>query len=368
MLKVQAQLQNGKTLEALNQELGIMATHHDVLPLVILNYNQIESPKTHSIVRECRGLVLNKEDWSIVAKSMDRFFNWGEVADEMPLFNWDKAQALEKVDGSLCLFYHFNGEWHVNTCGSFAGGSMFNTEWQAKYHKMPQDFTWKQGILSALGIKDLAELNLDPALTYVGEFCSLWNKVVREYPQPCVYLLSCFAGEEEVGPRPCPFRNVESYSLRSVEEIQNFVQTHPEVTFEGVVVKDDANRRWKIKNAKYLALSRLKGNNDHWNPKYLLPFILANEGDELLTYFPESEMVYRQCKAKVDAAFIELQTVWEQHNKITVQKEFALAIVGKTPFSSVLFQIRKQLGNRQTLADLKKAWTESTDTILKNLF
>ena len=54
MLNVQKYLQT-KTLEDLNSEFAIkIAEHPDGLPLVILNYNQIESnPKTHPIIREC---------------------------------------------------------------------------------------------------------------------------------------------------------------------------------------------------------------------------------------------------------------------------------------------------------------------------
>lgn len=79
MLNVQQYLQT-KSLEDLKTELGIKVAEHATLPLVILNYDQIESPsKTHPIILECRALVLNKNDWSIVARSFSRFFNFGEL-------------------------------------------------------------------------------------------------------------------------------------------------------------------------------------------------------------------------------------------------------------------------------------------------
>ena len=64
MLNVQNYLRSGKTLDDLTDELGIKSTPHENLPLVILNYSQIDSPKTDAIVRECRGLILDKRDWS----------------------------------------------------------------------------------------------------------------------------------------------------------------------------------------------------------------------------------------------------------------------------------------------------------------
>lgn len=360
-------LRSGKTLDDLANELHIEVNRHDTLPLAILNYSQTESPKTDPIVRECRGLVLNTEDWSLVARAFPRFFNWGEVADEMPLFNWEKAEALEKVDGSLVLFYYFGGEWRVNTRGSFATAGMFNTDWQAMYHKMPRDWTWKQGILAALGIKDLSELRLylDPSLSYACEFCSLWNKVVRDYPQPCIYQLSAFCGEEEVGPRNCQlFKTIGQYPLQTADEVTDYVNSQPEATWEGCVVKDDANRRWKIKNRRYLAYHKMKGNNGEalYNPSNLLPFILEGEGGELLATFPEVTECFNSYKSKVDKAYSELEALWNQFKDVESQKEFALAIQGKTPFTGLLFNARKNK------VPLKEEWRKAEDYILKGLF
>lgn len=360
-------LRSGIKLIDLEADLHLEVNRHATLPLAILNYKQIESPKTHPVVRECRGLVINTEDCSLVARSFPRFYNWGEVADEMPLFNWAQSVALEKVDGSLILFYRFGGEWRVNTRGSYANCGMFNTEWQARYHKMPFDWTWTQGILAALGIKDLSELDayLDPALTYVCEFCSLWNKVVREYPQPCVYLLTCFDGEEEVGPRGCRlFLDVEQYPLRTADEVTDYVNAQPEATWEGCVVKDDTNRRWKIKNRRYLALHKMKGANGDalYNPSTLLPFILEGEGDELLAIYPEITDCFKHYKSKVDAAYNELEAVWRTYKDVESQKEFALSIKGKTPFTGLLFNARKNK------CSPKDEWRKAEYYINKTLF
>lgn len=359
-------LRSGKTLDDLHTELAIEVNRHDTLPLAILNYNQIESPKTHPIVRECRGLVLNTADWSLAARAFPRFFNWGEVADEMPLFNWDKAEVLEKVDGSLVLFYYFAGEWRVNTRGSYANGPMFNTDWQAMYHKMPRDWTWEQGILRALGLNNLEQLNcyLSRELTYACEFCSLWNKVVREYQEPSIYALTAFCGEEEVGPQPCKlFKAVGQYPLRNAEAVTDYVNSQPEATWEGCVVKDDANRRWKIKNRRYLAYHKMKGNGEAlYNPSNLLPFILDGEGDELLAVYPEVKECFESYKSRVDKAFGELDALWQATKDIENQKEFALSIVGKSPFTGLLFSARKNK------VPLKEEWRKAEDYILKGLF
>ena len=59
------------SLEKLKNEFGIVVKEYP--DLYVLNYDQIESPKLNDIVRECRGLILDK-DYNIALRSFDRFF------------------------------------------------------------------------------------------------------------------------------------------------------------------------------------------------------------------------------------------------------------------------------------------------------
>ncbi len=364
MLHVQKFLSEN-SIEDLTQQLGIKAVVHPSLPLVILNYSQIDSPKTHSIVRECRGLVLELGSYKIVAKTFDRFFNWGEVADEMSLFDFSNFHTLSKEDGSLCILYNYKGNWLANTRGSFGIGEINFV-----------DLTWNQGFCKALNVNNLNELNLDPSLTYIAEFCSPWNKVVRRYPEPKMYLLSVFNGLNELGTYEVDelakpyFHRPERFNFTSVLEIQEFLQqaSKQDATFEGVVICDKEFRRWKIKNPTYLALHSLKGEGDNlFHPKYLLPFILNGESAELLNYFPEAESQFRKYEKMVNDHYDNLQSVWEECWEINSQKEFALAVVPRTKFSGILFDIRKKHGGNQSKELLKTAWLNSFDTILKGL-
>jgi tRNA splicing ligase len=368
MLKVQEYLRSGKTFVDLATELGIKTSFHEKLPLVIVNYDQIESPKTHPIVRECRALVLNVNDFEIVARSFPRFFNWGEVADEMGNFDFSDFVVHTKEDGSLVLMYHFDGEWHANTRGSFALDPMQFC-----------DFTWRQAFAEALGLKAINEFTYHGRdITLVCEFCSPYNKVVRRYDKPKMFLLAAFQGEKEIHWDEVDKIGAElgierpgRHHFTSIEQVQTFLQEQgaADPTFEGVVLCDKHGNRWKVKSATYLGLHRLKGEGDNlFNPKHLIPFIMAGETDELLTYFPEVSETYYKYKAQVEEAWLKLAEVWQATHHIEVQKDFALAIVGKTPFTGLLFTLRKQKGTEQTFEDLKKLWRDSSDTILKVVF
>lgn len=370
MLKVQEYLQSGKTLDNLNEELSIEITYHKELPLVILNYNHLESPKNNPITNECRGLVL-ENNGNLVARSFSRFYNWGECQDEMPLFDWDSCTSESKKDGSLILIFYFDGKWYANTRGSFGMMPMFGSQWQADYHKMPMDFTWNQGFLKTLNINSLQELDskLDRKITYVCEFCSPWNRVVITHKNPLMYLITCFEGESEIGPQKnSVFQEIEIYPLKNVDDITKFVNKHSGDVFEGIIVKDKNLRRWKFKNPDYVLRHRIMSYPGNlFLPKYLVPCILAND-DELCVCAPEIVDCYNSYKKKIEDAYLELEQFWEKTHKIENQKEFGLAAYRKTPFYGVLFDIRRKLGTNQTVKDLKDAWSKNADGILKILF
>lgn len=348
--------------EDLNKYYGIKTTGHPEKPLVILNYSQINSPKLHPIVRECRGLVLDARNHNIVARAFPRFFNWGEVQEEAADFDFSDCFAESKEDGSLVLIYFFEGEWHANTRGSFADGKIND-----------QPYTWTDGICAAIGIRELSELDtrLKRSLCYVCEFCSKWNKVVREYDKPQMFLLTVFNGPVELSAEfadyACPegFHRPSRCEFSSIEEVQQCLKERSErdPTFEGFVLRDCCNRRWKVKSPTYLALHRLKGDGDNmYLPKNLLPFILSGEKAELLTYFPEVEKTLDEVESKVNEARDQMLEVWFHAKSIESQKDFAQFIVPRTNFASVLFEARKKN------VDPMEIWRESIDVILKRLF
>jgi hypothetical protein len=354
---VQDYLCSGKTLADLGTEYGIKAVEHPEDPLVILNYCQITSPKTEPLVHECRALTLHKDSWEVVARSFQRFFNYGEMAEITSRFNWQDYEATAKEDGSLMVLYHYAGQWRVNTRGSFAalpictGGP-----------------TWGQLFFGTLG--DKLHL-LDPQVCYVFEMCSQWNKVVRSYPQPTLFLLAMFypdgrelwrADVEEAAADlgvQCP----QTFTFRDVTEIVSHLNRDDlDATFEGFVLRDDGGMRLKIKNARYVALHTLKGNDGNlFMTKNLLPFVLKGERDELLAYFPEVKDRYEEVDGKVRCLREEMMTAWESAKGIESQKDFALTIIPRTKLSSVLFEARRK---GVTPDDL---WREKEDLLLKVL-
>lgn len=71
--------------------------------------------------RIARGLILNKTTGELVAKPFPKFFNLGEMSEThlSKLPTGSGYVVFEKVDGSLGVVYHYDGQWNIATRGSF---------------------------------------------------------------------------------------------------------------------------------------------------------------------------------------------------------------------------------------------------------
>jgi uncharacterized membrane protein len=245
--------------ELLRETYGIKCNFHPVLPMVILNYDQIESPKMEKIVCECRGLVLDTLDYSIIAGCMERFFNIGEAEEITKHFVWDKdVDARVKEDGSIITLFwcKYTNTWMVKTRGSWADMPIGDN--------LP---CWDELVFSLLKV-DLN--NFQHKLSYVFELCSLFNQVVRLYPEPKLFLLTVIHPDNvECSAEGCSdfalvyrLERPAKIDLSNEQEVRAYIQKLEEedATNEGIVVRDKNGLRMKVKSATYLAFSRL-GNN-----------------------------------------------------------------------------------------------------------
>ena len=354
-------------IKKLMEEKGIEVSEHKnkKIPLVLLNYSQIHSVQSDLVTQESRGLVLRNKTWDLVAKGFNRFFNWGQFPEEMEKFNWDSFVCQEKKDGTFILLFYFEGEWHLSTRKTFGDGLMDD-----------RMTTWREGVLKAMGLKDLQEVDryLCRSVSYVLEYCGPLNKVVRSYANHHTFLLAAFQGEREIPIEkvvtPIIFHKTQTYSFKSMSEIEEHLKDKEknDPTYEGVVIRDNTLRRWKIKQPAYLALHRMKGNGNLFLPKNLLPFVLSGETDELLCYYPEAKESVKAVARKIKKEVDNLLNIYEEVKGIEGQKEFALAVKAKTQMSSIFFNVRKKYGYDFCKESLLTEFRCSGDYLLKVLF
>ncbi len=347
----------------IGEKLGISVYEHPTLPLVGFKYSQIDSPKTDTVVRWSRGTVLEKGTWKLIAQPFVRFFNYGENVEELKTFDWSDLTVTSKEDGSLAIVYFYAGEWQMNTSGSFALGNYdawSNETWRSLF--------WKTFENNG-GRKD----KLDPEYSYIFELCTMQNKVIRMYPKGTVFMLSRFKGDVESpwcdtvkAASEIGVQTATTYQFKSIEDVEDhlMIQEKADASYEGVVIRDKNNVRFKVKSKSYLALHHLHDNGNVSRTDRLVQLALANEGDEVLVYLPELKDRYREIKGILDAEYLEMKDLWNKNKHIDDKKTFALAVKDHR-YSAILFGMKKLSPEQRTDHELAKAWSGAGDLIMK---
>lgn len=296
---------------------------------VLFKYNQIASDFNEEICKEARGLILDTQDnFRVVRYAFKKFFNVDEgFAAKL---DWDTAVANEKIDGSIMSVWFARGKWHLSTNGTI---DAFKAE------------------LAGVGpYKNFGELfeSVLPLSTFAGnryenicwtfEIVSPYNKVVIDYPETKVYLLSVrfmntleeldydqipvYAGKIGVAYPQFYYMNDETGFRRLVEQM-------PE-GHEGIVVRDAAGQRVKIKTLLYFQMHKAK-NNGVITLERIVDLIRANDHYEFLSYFPEYQSVFDDVKRQIDNTEVVVEKVrqdvaeWKNNNKDVCEQDARMA-------------------------------------------
>lgn len=324
-----------KGLEAIKEELAISFKRHKVHNnLVLFVYDQLDSPKSHPVVRECRGLILDEnKDWAVVNYTYSRFFNAGEGCADV--IDWSSAKVLEKADGSLGQLFYYNGEWIVATKGTpDAGGSV--GDWGFTF----KDLFWR--IWNELGYK----MPNDTNVCYAFELCSKFNRVVVRHQKERIILHGArnISTLQELNPEVIADKHgwecIKSYPLSDLDAVVKMAENIDPMAAEGFVVVDSSFNRLKIKSPAYVAVSHLKDGMDNFSVRRMLELIKTGEADEFLSYYQEYQELYNEVKLKYDNLLVEIESFYDTIKDIVNQKEFASHATKKS-YSGVLFKMRR---------------------------
>ena len=330
MLKVIDYLRtNG--LQSLIDTYHINVKKHSIYPnLIVLKYDQVESPKNVTVVDDCRGLILDTDnDFQVVSMAFRRFFNSNE--SHAANLDWNTATVYEKLDGSLVSLWYYAGAWQCSTSGTAdASGQVGHTSQTFK------DLFWKT--FNDLGYK----LPLNTDMVYIFELMTFDNQVLVRHAKPRLVVIG-WRNRVTLEEFPVSeisdyfgYEKVKSYSLNNIKDIEASLENIVPTEMEGYVVCDANFNRIKVKSPQYVALAHLKEGMSH---RRILEIIRNNENNEFISYFPEYEVQFNEMQVKYDKLHKLIDETWVIRNIDTDQKAFALSIKDLA-FSSILFQLR----------------------------
>jgi len=372
-LEIQKYLRSGKTLEDLRKELEIKTNVLD--NLVLLNYSQTDSPKAHPIVMECRGLVLEKDTWNVISFPFVRFFNYLEVKEITETFDFYKADALEKIDGSMITVFWYKNRWYMTTRGTIEGTGNINM----------LGMTFRQ--LFDLTIKQYPNFyeNLHKDINYIFELVSPESQVVKPYTERALYLTGArdtadfceldytFLSNEAklLGvrlPKRYPFDDINGL-LSLANGLKNLDEGFVCVDYSGPV--NGSFQRIKVKSPAYVAISHMKESGGK-SIRALMRLVWTGEEGEFISYFPQFVPIIFRLKEAYDNFLPKINADIEDAKNFRSngsRKEFAMwALCTCCPSIMFLVYDKKVESFKQFLEDsLKEKGEKNTSKFLINL-
>ena len=338
----------------LKTEFGISSRAYDGGHHFILDYSQIDSPRSSEIVQECRSLIIHYDESQVTLASskFPRFFNYGEMLPFYEDFKINPQMSLaSKEDGSIIGLW-FNREtqlWDISTRG------MAKAE-----GPHPLGGTFRDSVLRAFGLTEEQfqekALNLNKDNTYVFELVGPMNRCVRPYQKDELALIGVFSTihgcntpnswwtefyAAQLTDDGLPCRAPNFYHVpETFEEIQAMADSLPGLE-EGFVLYDPVtDKRMKFKSRKYIVAHDIRGQNTQPTPKHVYSLVLTGEQHEFLAYFPEYKHLFDAAEQRVAEFRDEMFDTYSKATHIEDQKHFA-SVVAKSPAKQYMFLARK---------------------------
>jgi RNA ligase len=268
----------------------VIKQNHPTLPLSIYNYSRTTQydGKWDRYTLACRGLVLDNEG-NVIAKPFPKFFNYEEIKDDkyahcegcrrVGMINcgyfdecggWEMRSVIpnesfevyEKMDGSLGIIFHYEGEWYIATRGSF---------------------TSEQAIKGKEMLDKLNKTALIPGYTYLVEIIYPENRIVVDYgDEEKLVVLGAYNNETGKEVEVDEMVNEGWDIVNRYDGVNDYTKLKKVISndSEGYVIRFSGGMRMKIKGDEYVRLHRILtnfSNKDIWellkNGEPLEPFL-----------------------------------------------------------------------------------------------
>jgi len=268
----------------------VVKQNHPTLPLSIYNYSRATQYDGNwdRYTLACRGLVLDNEG-NVIAKPFPKFFNYEEIKDDKyahcegcrksGMINcahpeecggWEMRSVIpnesfevyEKMDGSLGIIFHYEGEWHIATRGSF---------------------TSEQAIKGKELLDRLSKTALIPGYTYLVEIIYPENRIVVDYgDEEKLVVLGAYNNETGKEVAVDEMVNEGWDIVNRYDGVNDYTKLKKVISndSEGYVIRFSGGMRMKIKGDEYVRLHRILtnfSNKDIWellkNGEPLEPFL-----------------------------------------------------------------------------------------------
>lgn len=318
--------------------------------LMIFNY-MIAANFADPVVKNCRGIILYRDDFSIACYPFDKFNEWDNInADNI---DWESSQIQMKYDGSLIKLW-FNkrtNKWIISTMSVIYAEDAYTYDMKTNYRDLFIELASKQGMIfnhdySQCNIKNNKVLDTD--MTYIFELVSVHNKLIVLYNEDNIYHIGTrnnITLEEcqiDIGIYkpviiPVSNKNIEE-TLKIAEKLA--IDYQNKTVTEGFVVVDKYYNRIKVKNSKYITFHYIISNlyNDHnIKVKNIIKFIREENLNEWSNRYPDFAHILRYYQWQIEEFNFQVKKIKDfiDRTKDTLTRKQIAYILSDNPYMSI---------------------------------
>ena len=260
--------------------------------IFLLKYDKDKSDLKSDLVRQCRGIILEKETNKIVAYGLDKMNDSNKLDDELDLSN---IKVEDAIDGTQLRLYYYN-KWVLTTARCIDG---YKSKWNyvKTYGTLYED------------VKHLINYDaLDKNNTYTFILRHIENRIIENIKVNELYHIhtrSNITLEEldiDIG-----VKKPNIYYFKCLKELKEELNIMTFETMGYVIIID--KERYMFKSNEYEYVKELKGNNYNIDYNY---FELKKKGKltDYLFFFPEYDEYFKNTESKIKTLVNKIHTLY----------------------------------------------------------
>ena len=311
----------------------------------MLNYNLFESELSNSVVKACRGTIVQVlDDGTVNSLCLPyyKFFNYGDVNGDT--IDWNTAVVHEKIDGQLIKMFKYKGQNYWCTNGSpnvetpldYTDEKIHNYK-ELLFEAIRKDL--KQPTVAAWSddngnfyCKDIDWVNKVPdGWTLMFELTSPYNRIIVEYKEIKLWFHGARDENgiehdpEEIAERfGIPYEIPKQFDFKNFDQAFEAIKNWKGLENEGLVVCDADFHRVKVKCDDYL---KVKFIRDVSTPKGIFWIVISEEYDDLASHPEIQELAEKQKDELIEVMnkFRKLhKEITDARSRFEDQKSYAL--------------------------------------------
>jgi arsenate reductase-like glutaredoxin family protein len=254
-------------------------------PNLFLIHNTDKSNSDLTIVRECNGIILEKNTFKIVCYTFDKCIESNELNDKIDIDNLYVENAIE---GTLVRLFYYNNAWNICTKKCIDASK---SKWisDKSFEQLFNEAMLKYNPLNVLQL-----INQNYCYSFIVVHPE--NNIIVKYTEPEIYHISTRNMESllELNNINIGLPNIERQKISkdNLNDIYNAIQNDISLANEGMIFIDNQCNRHKIKNPYFIKVRSLWGNTNNRMMRYLELRKNIDLLKDYLSFFPYDQHLF----------------------------------------------------------------------------